>query len=91
MAASAETPWESLSPEEQGFLLGMTVLGTGEACLAQLEPTSAERCGSAWQALRAAPREERAGVVAAIARKPERHEFREKPEQVLRFMSVTGG
>jgi cyclic pyranopterin phosphate synthase len=27
----------------------------------------------------------------AIARKPERHEFREKPEQVLRFMSTTGG
>jgi len=30
-------------------------------------------------------------IVAAIARKPERHEFREKPEQVLRFMSLTGG
>ena len=27
----------------------------------------------------------------AIARKPERHEFREKPGQVVRFMSVTGG
>jgi cyclic pyranopterin phosphate synthase len=27
----------------------------------------------------------------AIALKPERHEFREKPEQVLRFMSMTGG
>ncbi len=30
-------------------------------------------------------------ILAAIARKPERHEFREKPEQVVRFMSVTGG
>jgi len=30
-------------------------------------------------------------IVAAIARKPERHEFLEKPEQVLRFMSMTGG
>jgi cyclic pyranopterin phosphate synthase len=30
-------------------------------------------------------------IVAAIARKPERHEFRDKPEQVLRFMSMTGG
>jgi cyclic pyranopterin phosphate synthase len=30
-------------------------------------------------------------VVEAIARKPERHEFRDKPEQVLRFMSMTGG
>lgn len=27
----------------------------------------------------------------AIALKPERHEFREKPEQVIRFMSMTGG
>ncbi|MCL4316479.1 MAG: GTP 3',8-cyclase MoaA [Gammaproteobacteria bacterium] len=30
-------------------------------------------------------------VVDAIARKPERHEFREKPAQVLRFMAMTGG
>ena len=28
---------------------------------------------------------------AAIARKPERHEFREKPQQVVRFMAKTGG
>jgi GTP 3',8-cyclase len=30
-------------------------------------------------------------IVAAIARKPERHEFSEKPEQSVRFMSMTGG
>lgn len=30
-------------------------------------------------------------IVAAIARKPERHEFREKPGQIIRFMSMTGG
>ncbi len=30
-------------------------------------------------------------IIQAIALKPERHEFREKPEQVLRFMSMTGG
>ncbi len=30
-------------------------------------------------------------LVAAIAKKPERHEFTEKPEQVVRFMSLTGG
>lgn len=30
-------------------------------------------------------------IVSAIAKKPERHEFREKPEQVVRFMSLTGG
>lgn len=32
-----------------------------------------------------------AAIRAAIALKPERHEFREKPEKVLRFMSMTGG
>lgn len=30
-------------------------------------------------------------IVSAIARKPERHEFNEKPEQIVRFMSSTGG
>jgi len=30
-------------------------------------------------------------IIDAIARKPERHEFREKPEQVVRIMSITGG
>lgn len=30
-------------------------------------------------------------IVSAIRLKPERHEFREKPEKVLRFMSYTGG
>lgn len=30
-------------------------------------------------------------IVAAIALKPERHEFREHPEKVVRFMSKTGG
>jgi cyclic pyranopterin phosphate synthase len=30
-------------------------------------------------------------LLQAIALKPERHEFREKPEQLLRFMSMTGG
>lgn len=33
----------------------------------------------------------KAAIVEAIALKPERHEFKEKPEQVLRFMSMTGG
>ena len=27
----------------------------------------------------------------AITLKPERHEFNEQPEQIVRFMSVTGG
>jgi cyclic pyranopterin phosphate synthase len=30
-------------------------------------------------------------IVQALALKPERHEFTEKPEQVVRFMSMTGG
>lgn len=30
-------------------------------------------------------------VQAAIALKPERHEFNEKPQQVVRFMAQTGG
>jgi cyclic pyranopterin phosphate synthase len=30
-------------------------------------------------------------LVEAIARKPERHEFREQPGKIVRFMSVTGG
>jgi cyclic pyranopterin phosphate synthase len=33
----------------------------------------------------------KAALVTAIRCKPERHEFREKPQQVVRFMSVTGG
>lgn len=32
-----------------------------------------------------------AAIRAAVARKPERHEFRERPEKVVRFMSMTGG
>ncbi|MGD8546591.1 MAG: GTP 3',8-cyclase MoaA [Thiohalophilus sp.] len=30
-------------------------------------------------------------IIKAIALKPERHEFTEKPDQVIRFMSMTGG
>ena len=30
-------------------------------------------------------------VCEAIAMKPERHEFRERPQQVVRFMGITGG
>jgi len=32
-----------------------------------------------------------AAIIEAIALKPERHEFSDKPEQVVRFMSMTGG
>lgn len=30
-------------------------------------------------------------ILSAVAHKPERHEFHERPERVVRFMSVTGG
>lgn len=30
-------------------------------------------------------------ILAGIARKPERHEFREQPQKIIRFMSQTGG
>jgi cyclic pyranopterin phosphate synthase len=33
----------------------------------------------------------RQAIVAALALKPERHEFREQPMKVVRFMSMTGG
>jgi cyclic pyranopterin phosphate synthase len=32
-----------------------------------------------------------AAIVEAINLKPERHEFREAPAKILRFMSMTGG
>ena len=45
------------------------------------------------QLLRAGASEEmlEAAVMAAIERKPERHEFRESPQKIVRFMSATGG
>jgi len=30
-------------------------------------------------------------LVEALKRKPAKHEFGEKPEQIIRFMSSTGG
>jgi len=33
----------------------------------------------------------RQAIAGAVARKPWRHEFRERPEHVVRFMSMTGG
>ncbi len=33
----------------------------------------------------------KAAIRAAILRKPERHEFREQPQKIIRFMSLTGG
>lgn len=65
----------------------LSVDGTLYLCLGQddkLELRPLLRAGASDAALEQA-------IVSAIARKPERHEFRDKPEQVLRFMSMTGG
>ncbi|HHJ14108.1 MAG TPA: GTP 3',8-cyclase MoaA [Gammaproteobacteria bacterium] len=65
----------------------LSVDGTLYLCLGQEDAVPLRpllRSGASDAALDAAIR-------AAIARKPERHEFREKPEQVVRFMSMTGG
>jgi cyclic pyranopterin phosphate synthase len=39
----------------------------------------------------ASDEELRYAILQAVALKPEKHEFNEKPEQILRFMSFTGG
>jgi cyclic pyranopterin phosphate synthase len=65
----------------------LSVDGTLYLCLGQddrLELRPLLRAGSSDETLEQA-------IVSAIARKPERHEFRDRPEQVLRFMSITGG
>jgi len=65
----------------------LSVDGTLYLCLGQddkLELRPLLRAGASDAALEQA-------IVSAIARKPERHEFGDKPEQVLRFMSMTGG
>ena len=65
----------------------LSVDGTIYLCLGQndkLELRPLLRAGATDQDLEQA-------IIAAIARKPERHEFRDHPEKILRFMSVTGG
>jgi len=65
----------------------LTVDGTIYTCLGQddkLELRPLLRAGADQEQLRAAIR-------AAIAGKPERHEFTTQPEKVIRFMSYTGG
>jgi len=65
----------------------LSVDGTLYMCLGQehnFELRPLLRAGISDEELKAA-------IVQAIGLKPERHEFKEKPEQVLRFMSMTGG
>lgn len=65
----------------------LSVEGTLFLCLGQtdrMELRPMLRSGMDDEALKAQ-------IMAAIDRKPERHEFNEKPEQVVRIMSLTGG
>jgi len=65
----------------------LSVDGTLYMCLGQAESLELRpllRAGASDDELAAAIR-------AAIELKPQRHEFREKPGQVVRFMSLTGG
>ncbi|MDT8387246.1 MAG: GTP 3',8-cyclase MoaA [Thiogranum sp.] len=65
----------------------LSVDGTLYMCLGQDDKAELRpllRAGASDQDLEEA-------ILAAIARKPERHDFQGRPEQVLRFMSVTGG
>jgi cyclic pyranopterin phosphate synthase len=65
----------------------LSVDGTLYLCLGQNDKVELRpllRAGIDDQALEQA-------IIDAIAIKPERHEFRENPEQVVRFMSLTGG
>lgn len=65
----------------------LAVDGTLYLCLGQEDKVEFRpmlRDGASQEELREA-------IVRALALKPERHEFRERPEQVIRIMSQTGG
>lgn len=87
-----ETRLGFITPISQHFCetcnrVRLTVDGTLHMCLGQ------EHSYPLRDLLRAGPSNDelKAHLLRAIALKPERHEFREKPEQVNRFMSMTGG
>ena len=65
----------------------VSVGGTQYLCLGQNDKAELRpllRAGISDEALKQV-------IVEAIARKPERHEFEQKPNQIVRFMSMTGG
>ncbi|MGD8557142.1 MAG: radical SAM protein, partial [Chromatiales bacterium] len=65
----------------------ISVDGTLYLCLGQEDKVEFRpmlRDGASHEELRDA-------IIRALALKPERHEFRERPEQVIRIMSQTGG
>jgi cyclic pyranopterin phosphate synthase len=65
----------------------LTAEGSLYLCLGQSDKTELRpllRAGCTDEALRQA-------IIDAIALKPEKHEFTDKPSQIVRFMSQTGG
>ncbi len=65
----------------------LSVDGTLYLCLGQddkIELRSLLRAGISDEELKAV-------LTDAIALKPEKHEFKDKPDQVVRLMSMTGG
>jgi GTP 3',8-cyclase len=90
--AGTDTRIGFITPLSQHFCeacnrVRLTVDGTLHMCLGQ------EYAYPLRELLRAGVTDEElcGHITAALALKPERHEFREKPEKVIRFMSMTGG
>ena len=90
--AGTDTRIGFITPISQHFCetcnrVRLSVDGTLYLCLGQEDSVALRpllRAGISNEELRATIR-------AAIARKPERHEFNQKPEKIIRFMSSTGG
>jgi cyclic pyranopterin phosphate synthase len=90
--AGTETRIGFITPISQHFCdtcnrVRLSADGTLYLCLGQDDSVALRpllRAGISDKALRATIRD-------AIARKPERHEFQQKPEKIIRFMSLTGG
>lgn len=68
MSAPPRPPWLALPPEEQGFVLGALLLGTGAALAERLVGESAQRCAAAVAALESLPRAERVAALAELGR-----------------------
>jgi len=90
--AGSETRIGFITPLSQHFCatcnrVRLTVDGTLHMCLGQEHNYPLRdllRAGATGDELKS-------HLLQAIALKPEKHEFREKPEKVIRFMSMTGG
>ena len=61
---------------------GALYLCLGQEDKVELRPLLRQRIGD---------EELKNAIRAAIARKPEKHDFREQPQKIVRFMSMTGG